>query len=164
MGRCSLTVPEGHTWDRAPDGQIPPHYGHVSRGAGPTPSVAVLYHPMDHIPRLPRNLAVAEHYFGGVLLLLSSVWLYPRHYPVWEKVQCEVCHHTSSSAEPPLCLATGGSRAALTEEKKKRSVPIPSFPKNAHGRLEIGDWRLAADGGWWRLMVVGGIWWLGIGG
>ena len=43
-----------------------------------------------------------------------------------------------------------GVRAVLNE--KKRSVPVPRFPKNAHGHTMC--WRLAVGG--WRLMAVGG--------
>ena len=50
--------------------------------------------------------------------------------------------------------------AVLNEERKKRrSVPVPRFPKNAHGhtmcwRLAVGGWRLAV--GDWRLVAVDG--------
>ena len=42
-------------------------------------------------------------------------------------------------------------RVVLNEENKRRSVPIPRFPKNAHGhtlcwRLAVGGWRLATGG------------------
>ena len=66
---------------------------------------------------------------------------------------------------PPLALhkpSQGGP------QQGKKSVPLHSFPKKAHGhamcwRWAVGGWRLAT-GSWWRLVVVGGGWWLGIGG
>ena len=62
-----------------------------------------------------------------------------------------------------------GAGQSLTGEKK--SVPLHSFPKKAHGRtmcwrravggwrLAVGDWQLVAVGGGWRRLVVGD-WWL----
>ena len=62
------------------------------------------------------------------------------------------------------CTAPGRS---LTR-RKKRSVPVPWFPKSADGhtmcwRLAVGGWRLAVGGSWqlvavdggWRQLVVG---------
>ena len=77
---------------------------------------------------------------------------------------------------PGLQLGQGLARAVLNG--KKKSVPVPVFPKKPVGPpcaqpwlVVVGGWRLAAvggwqlaTGGWWRLMVVGGGWWLAIGG
>ena len=70
----------------------------------------------------------------------------------------------------------GGGRGVLNG--KKKSVPVPVFPKTPAGTpcaqpwlVAVGGWRLAAvggwqlaTGGWWRLVVVGGGWWLAVGG
>ena len=45
----------------------------------------------------------------------------------------------------------GGEGRAVLNEEKKRSVPVPRFPKNAHGhtmcwRLAVGSWWLATGG------------------
>ena len=65
------------------------------------------------------------------------------------------------SGGPKIPWSPSLAGRSLTK-KKKRSVPVPRFPKNAHGhtmcwRLAVGGWRLAV-GGWWRLVV--GNWWL----
>ena len=66
-------------------------------------------------------------------------------------------------------------RAVLNGKKKRKSVPVPVFPKKPAGTpcaqpwlVAVGGWWLAtvdgwqlATGGWWRLVVVGGGWWFG---
>jgi len=55
-------------------------------------------------------------------------------------------------------------RAVLNGKKKRKSVPVPVFPKKPAGTpcaqpwlVAVGGWRLAAVGGSWQL-VMGG-WW-----
>ena len=84
-----------------------------------------------------------------------------------------------------VCLSRCGAASTAAKEGvrgvlngKKKSVPVPIFPKKPAGTpcaqpwlVAVGGWRLAAvggwqlaTGGWWRLVVVGGGWWLAVGG
>ena len=71
-----------------------------------------------------------------------------------------------------------GFKSGVSLTEKKKSVPVPVFPKKPAGTpcaqpwlVAVGGWWLAAvggwqlaTGGWWRLVVVGGGWWLAVGG
>ena len=70
--------------------------------------------------------------------------------------------HPSLNRFPPP-ISTNPPQTAgrsLMEKRKRKKVPLHSFPKKARRhtmcwRWAVGDWQLAT-GGWWQLVAVGG--------
>ena len=111
---------------------------------------------------------VARRHSGGAL-----DHGHPQRACCWA-LPCSCTVDTARGASPAPAGANGQTgktiqtrrhkaRAVLNGEKKKRkSVPVPVFPKKSAGTpcaqpwlVAVGGWQLAAVGGWWLAAALG---------